>query len=129
MASRILRQSKRLGFTLVELLIVVAIIGVLSTIAIPTFKRLVQKSKKAEAKVQLGGVFVAEQGFSGEYGVFGNYLAGIGFETTGTSFIYRVGFPDNSCVSSLVAPDGNTAGAPANMKATNGGYYTGFTSA
>ena len=68
MVQRSNRRSKQTGFTLVELLIVVAIIGVLSTIGVPTFKRMIQKSKKSEAKVNLGGLYTAEQAFFAEKG-------------------------------------------------------------
>ena len=88
---RLIRTKFR-GFTLVELLIVVAIIGILATVGIPTFKKMTQKAKKSEAKVLLGGLFTAESAFQAEYGVYGNLLTGIGYDTSppGT---YTVGFP------------------------------------
>lgn len=44
-----MRQRRQRGFTLVELMIVVAITGILAALAIPAFYRYVKKSRSAEA--------------------------------------------------------------------------------
>lgn len=115
------------GFTLVELLIVVGIVGVLSTIGVPTFKKMVQKSKKSEAKAALAGLYTAESGFQAEYNTFGNRLSTVGFEIAGGTQHYTVGFPKGDCTTNTIAPaTGTTAGTYLNSVYT--AYYNETTS-
>lgn len=41
------------GFNLIELMVVVAVIGVLTTIALPSYNEYIAKSRRAEARTQL----------------------------------------------------------------------------
>jgi prepilin-type N-terminal cleavage/methylation domain len=60
-----LRQKTK-GFTLIELMIVVVIIGILAALAIPNFLRYQAKSKQSEAKTNLGAIYVSETAYFGE---------------------------------------------------------------
>jgi len=59
-----LRNTK--GFTLIELMIVVAIIGILSAIAIPNFVNFRYKAKTSEAKANLGAIRSCQESYKAE---------------------------------------------------------------
>jgi type IV pilus assembly protein PilA len=65
-------NSKLKGFTLIELMIVVAIIGILAAIAIPNFIRYQLRSKTSEARTNLGGIKTGQESFRA---VEDNYVA------------------------------------------------------
>ena len=58
------------GFTLIELMIVVAIIGILAAIAIPNFRNYQLKAKTSEAKVNLASIAMGEEAYYAEIGVY-----------------------------------------------------------
>jgi type IV pilus assembly protein PilA len=60
------------GFTLIELMIVVAIIGILAAIAIPNFVRFQLRSKSSEGKTNLAAIRTAEESYFAEYGTYIN---------------------------------------------------------
>lgn len=82
------------GFTLVELMVVVAIIGVLSAVAVPNFQKYQSKAKTSEAKVQLAAAYTAEQAFFGDFGIYHTCLSYMGYDPTdeAPSRYYAVGF-------------------------------------
>ncbi|HWS15629.1 MAG TPA: prepilin-type N-terminal cleavage/methylation domain-containing protein [Candidatus Methylomirabilis sp.] len=75
-------RSKK-GFTLIELMIVVAIIGILAAIAIPNFLKFQAKSRTTEARTNLGAIFTGQTSFYGEANTYGTF-ANIGWGPTGT---------------------------------------------
>lgn len=67
------------GFTLIELMIVVAIIGILAAIAIPNFTRFQAKSKQSEAKMNLKAIFTAAKSYFAERDSYGSSFSDIYF--------------------------------------------------
>ena len=67
------------GFTLVELMVVVAIIGILAAVAIPNYKRYQAKAKTSEAKLALSGIYMAEVSHMADYNIYASCLNTMGY--------------------------------------------------
>ena len=85
------------GFSLVELMIVVAIIGVLAALAVPKFQTFQAKAKQSEAKSNLAHIYTLEQSYFGDRDTFGA-MADIGFTTQGR-VRYGYTMPTNNATS------------------------------
>jgi len=65
----------RKGFTLVELLMVVIIIGILVTLAVPNYYRSVERAKGGKARGGMDAIRKAELQYRGAHDIYTNALA------------------------------------------------------
>lgn len=72
-------RNRNKGFTLIELMIVVAIIGILAAIAIPNFLNMRKKSMSNEAKSNLGDLRAMEEAYYVEYGVYAAAMSSLDY--------------------------------------------------
>jgi type IV pilus assembly protein PilA len=101
-------------------MVVVAIIGILATVAVPNFMRFQSKAKQSNAKVELAAIYTAETAFFAEHTSYHGYLSYIGFlpdgctgagACTGNTRIYASGFSAAGVTAAFggVATGTNTA--------------------
>ena len=69
---------RRRGFTLLELVITVAIVGILAAIALPSFKNQIQKSRRSDAKSALVGAAGQMERYLTERGTYATATLGSG---------------------------------------------------
>lgn len=99
-------MAKKRGFTLIELMIVVAIIAFLAVVSVPSFMKFLAKAKRAEAYMNLSSIYAAQKVYFAEHGKYSSILngpGGIGWKpdgyTTGghnEKFYYTYGFGSGS---------------------------------
>lgn len=124
------RVSSNRGFTLIELMIVVAILGIVAAIAVPNFLRYQAQSRQSEARSNLSGIFISELAFFGEQSRFSS-TTDVGFQVAGTSnrYTYRTHSTDVTGTDTgevAINPGVGTA-APENTVLPSASSTTGFT--
>jgi type IV pilus assembly protein PilA len=87
-----IRKMNEKGFTLIELMIVVGIIGILVAIAAPNFSRYQSKSRQSEAKIALAAVYGGQKAFFSEYSAYVGSHDAVGYAPEGQRRYYNVGF-------------------------------------
>jgi type IV pilus assembly protein PilA len=81
-------MKKNRGFTLIELMVVVAIVAILAAIAIPNYLKFVSKTRRAEVKYNLEAIYKAEVSWYGESNVFDSDFATIRWKPVGSIYYY-----------------------------------------
>lgn len=75
MLTRIMKKDE--GFTLIELMIVIAIIGILAAIAIPQFSAYRKRSYNAAAEADLRNAATAQEAYFVDYSTYSNGVTGL----------------------------------------------------
>jgi type IV pilus assembly protein PilA len=63
-------RHERHGFTLIELMIVIAIVGILAAIALPNYQRFQGRNKQSEVKLNLKALYTAAKAQYAEHATF-----------------------------------------------------------
>lgn len=74
--------ARQRGLTLVELMVVVAVMAIVASVAYPLYTAQVEKSRRADAKVALQEIALAQERF---YTINGEYTAGLSTLQIGTT--------------------------------------------
>jgi len=107
------------GFSLVELMIVVAIIGLLAAVGVPQYQKFQSRARTSESKTALSALYTSQSAFFQEWNCFSSNLRTVGFGVAGTNLRYFTamrttvtGTPDATTYTSCNAgtPSVTTAG-------------------
>lgn len=108
------RIKRRDGFSLVELMIVVAIIGILAALAIPRFQQFQSKSRQSEARSNLAHIYTLQVSYNGDNDTFSNFDC------------LSLGGANNKLTNSVASCGGSSAGVWQGSNACNTTNDIGF---
>lgn len=98
------------GFTLIELMVAVAIVGILAAIAVPAFNEQLRKSRRSEAVQTLSDIMLKEEKWRSNHATYGT-LTEVGGAATSPSGYYTIDAP--------ALPGGNCPGTTTAVSSAN----------
>jgi prepilin-type N-terminal cleavage/methylation domain-containing protein len=123
------RRLNRSGFTLIELMIVVVIIGILASIAVPKFAEASRGAKEAEAGPLLKQIVTLQERYQAKEGSYAADIAllegGAWLPTSGEYYDFNLDMahPTGYCVQASPNTAGTTAGLNAQSMDATGEWY------
>ena len=84
-------MSKQKGFSIVEILVALGIIGLITAVSVPNYTKMKRAAKKAEAQSSLGQLYISEKNFFLQWRTYTVDLIAIGAVPEG-ALTYNVGF-------------------------------------
>jgi len=96
-------MNKNSGFTIVELVVVLVIIGILAALALPQYTKTVERSRQSEALTSLGAIRGAQMRYYLENANYANSFNNLDIDNTtfGTYFNYTV--VNNITIAGVIA--------------------------
>ena len=88
---KIKNRFNQKGFSLTEIMVVVAIISILTGIAIPQYQKYQRKARQLEPKLIMGGIYTSNMAFNAEWGYSTSNFIQLGFSPNG-DIQYKTGF-------------------------------------
>lgn len=98
-------NKRQLGLTLVELMVVVAVLAVLSAIAYPLYTNQTQKARRADAKIALETIALAQER---AYTLQGSYATSLGASTLQLATALAGGASEEGYYNIAIAGGGQT---------------------
>lgn len=83
------RHKKNIGFTLIEVMIVVVVVGILASIALPSYSTYVKKSRRSDAQTALMQVQLAQEKWRANHTSYGSG-ADLGYPKNSSGEYYSV---------------------------------------